>query len=117
MDPTSEQKILQVPADRGICCHAGGEIDFDAEGNLYLSTGDDTNPFASDGYTPIDERVNRNPSYDAQRASSNTNDLRGKVLRIKVQEDGSYTTPPGNLYGPGSENPNADWSAFRVVRR
>ncbi len=92
-DLSSEQQILQVPADRGICCHAGGEIDFDADGNLLLSTGDDTNPFASDGYTPIDERANRNPAFDAQRSSGNTNDLRGKILRITVQEDGSYTIP------------------------
>ena len=31
----------------GMCCHVGGDIDFDAAGNLYLSTGDDTNPFES----------------------------------------------------------------------
>uniref|UniRef100_UPI0006E3726D PQQ-dependent sugar dehydrogenase n=1 Tax=Streptomyces hirsutus TaxID=35620 RepID=UPI0006E3726D len=102
LDPTSEKKILDVPASRGICCHVGGDIDFDAAGNLYLSTGDDTNPFASDGYTPIDERATRNPAYDAQRSSGNTNDLRGKVLRIKVNADGTYSTPSGNLFPPGT---------------
>jgi cytochrome c len=102
LDLASEQRILQVAADRGICCHAGGEIDFDAQGNLYLSTGDDTNPFASQGYTPIDERPTRNPAFDAQRSSANTNDLRGKVLRITVAEDGSYTVPAGNLFAPGT---------------
>ncbi|MEV5357087.1 PQQ-dependent sugar dehydrogenase [Streptomyces sp. NPDC052693] len=102
LDPTSEKKILDVPASRGICCHVGGDIDFDAQGNLYLSTGDDTNPFASDGFTPIDERASRNPAYDAQRSSGNTNDLRGKVLRIKVNADGSYTVPSGNLFPPGT---------------
>ncbi|MDN3267022.1 PQQ-dependent sugar dehydrogenase [Streptomyces sp. MA15] len=103
LDLTSEKKILDVPATRGMCCHVGGDIDFDAAGNLYLSTGDDTNPFASDGYTPIDERASRNPAYDAQRASSNTNDLRGKVLRIKVNADGSYSVPDGNLFPPGTD--------------
>ncbi|MGC5408839.1 lectin [Streptomyces sp. DT225] len=102
LDPASEKKILDVPASRGICCHVGGDIDFDAQGNLYLSTGDDTNPFASDGFTPIDERASRNPAYDAQRSSGNTNDLRGKVLRIKVAADGSYTVPSGNLFPPGT---------------
>ena len=102
LDLASEQRVLQVPANRGICCHAGGEIDFDAQGNLYLSTGDDTNPFASDRYTPIDERADRNPAFDAQRSSGNTNDLRGKVLRIKVEDDGSYTIPSGNLFAPGT---------------
>jgi glucose/arabinose dehydrogenase/PKD repeat protein len=102
LDLASEKKILDVPASRGLCCHVGGDIDFDAAGNLYLSTGDDTNPFASDGYTPIDERASRNPAYDAQRSSGNTNDLRGKVLRIKVNADGSYSVPAGNLFPPGT---------------
>ncbi|MGW5773483.1 carbohydrate-binding protein [Streptomyces longwoodensis] len=102
LDLTSEKKILDVPASRGICCHVGGDIDFDAAGNLYLSTGDDTNPFASDGFTPIDERASRNPAYDAQRSSANTDDLRGKVLRIKVEADGSYAIPNGNLFPPGT---------------
>jgi glucose/arabinose dehydrogenase len=102
LDAGSEKKILDVPASRGLCCHVGGDIDFDAVGNLYLSTGDDTNPFASDGYTPIDERASRNPAYDAQRSSGNTNDLRGKILRIKVNADGSYSVPSGNLFPPGT---------------
>ena len=98
LDPASEQVIIKVPVDRGICCHVGGKIDFDNQGNLYLSTGDDTNPFASDGYTPIDERKKSNPAYDAQRSAANTNDLRGKVLRIKVNANGSYSVPAGNLF-------------------
>jgi hypothetical protein len=38
LDLGSEKKILDVPASRGICCHVGGDIDFDAAGNLYLPT-------------------------------------------------------------------------------
>ena len=102
LDFGSEQKILDVPVDRGICCHVGGKIDFDGEGILYLSTGDDTNPFESDGYAPIDERSNRNPAFDAQRTSSNTNDLRGKILRIRVKAGGGYSIPSGNLFRPGT---------------
>ncbi|MEV6474218.1 ThuA domain-containing protein [Streptomyces sp. NPDC051657] len=103
LDTASEKKVLDVATSRGTCCHVGGDIDFDAEGNLYLSTGDDTNPFASDGFTPIDERPDRNPAFDARRTSGNTNDLRGKILRIKVAEDGSYTVPEGNLFAPGTD--------------
>ena len=29
IDLGSEQKILQVPVDRGLCCHVGGDIVFD----------------------------------------------------------------------------------------
>jgi glucose/arabinose dehydrogenase len=103
LNNASEKKILDVPASRGLCCHVGGDIDFDAAGNLYLSTGDDTNPFQSDGFTPIDERANRNPAFDAQRSAGNTNDLRGKILRVKVNADGSYTVPDGNLFTPGTD--------------
>ncbi|TGN75403.1 carbohydrate-binding protein [Streptomyces bauhiniae] len=102
LDTASEKKVLEVPTSRGICCHVGGDIDFDKDGNLYLSTGDDSNPFQSDGFTPIDERTDRNPAFDAQRTAGNTNDLRGKILRIKVQDDGSYTVPDGNLFAPGT---------------
>ena len=98
----TEQRIIDVPSDRGICCHVGGQIDFDRHGNLYLSTGDDTNPFFSDGYVPIDERADRHPAFDAQRTSANTNDLRGKLLRIRVKPGGGYTVPPGNLFRPGT---------------
>ncbi|HMG31894.1 MAG TPA: PKD domain-containing protein, partial [Jiangellaceae bacterium] len=104
LDLASEQQIIDVPGDRGICCHMGGQIDFDAQGNLYLSTGDDTNPFQSDGYTPIDERPDRNPAFDAQRTSANTNDLRGKLLRIRVKSGGGYTVPTGNLFPAGMSN-------------
>ncbi|WP_247672878.1 PQQ-dependent sugar dehydrogenase [Micromonospora sp. C51] len=104
LDLRTEQRIIDVPVDRGICCHVGGDIVFDAKGNLYLSTGDDTNPFESGGYVPIDERPGRNPAYDAQRTSANTNDLRGKILRIKVGADGRYTIPKGNLFKPGTRN-------------
>ena len=98
IDLGSEEEILDVPVDRGICCHVGGDIVFDGDGNLYLSTGDDTNPFQSDGYTPIDEREGRNPAFDAQRTAANTNDLRGKILRITPTEGGGYTIPDGNLF-------------------
>ncbi|MFC7220173.1 PQQ-dependent sugar dehydrogenase [Streptomyces polyrhachis] len=102
VDLSSEQKIMRVPVDRGICCHVGGDIAFDSRGLLYLTTGDDTNPFQSGGYTPIDERAGRNPAFDAQRTSANTDDLRGKILRIRVRSDGSYAIPEGNLFAPGT---------------
>ncbi len=98
IDKDTEQKIIDVPVDRGMCCHVGGNIDFDHAGNLYLSTGDDTNPFSSDGYAPIDDSRNRNPVFDARRSAGNANDLRGKILRIRPKAKGGYTIPRGNLF-------------------
>ncbi|MEV4516155.1 PQQ-dependent sugar dehydrogenase [Dactylosporangium sp. NPDC049525] len=102
LDFASEKIVMTVDNDRGSCCHVGGDIDFDAAGNLYLTTGDDTNPFESGSYAPIDERTDRNPQYDAQRSAANSNDLRGKVLRIKPNTDGTYAIPSGNLFAPGT---------------
>lgn len=99
----SEIVMIEVPVQRLECCHTGGSIDWDADGNLYLSTGDNTNPHDSDGYSPSDERAGRGP-WDAQKSSANTNDLRGKILRIKPQADGSYTIPEGNLFPEGTPN-------------
>ncbi|HMB93380.1 MAG TPA: carbohydrate-binding protein, partial [Rhodothermales bacterium] len=97
VDPASERILLEVPITRSQCCHAAGSMAFDAEGNLFIALGDDTNPFDSDGYAPIDERSGRAP-WDAQRSAGNTNDLRGAILRITPQPDGTYTIPAGNLF-------------------
>ncbi len=102
-DYNSEKVVLKVDHQRETCCHSGGSLAFDDQGNLFLSVGDDTNPFASDGFAPIDERPGRS-SWDAQRTSGNTNDLRGKVLRIHPEPDGSYTIPKGNLFPEGTPN-------------
>ncbi|MDG4831224.1 ThuA domain-containing protein [Solwaraspora sp. WMMD1047] len=101
IDLASEEEVLRVDTQRNTCCHAGGSMTFDSAGNLYLATGDNTNPFESDAFTPIDERPGRQ-DYDAQRTSGNTNDLRGKILRIHPEDDGSYTVPEGNLFAPGT---------------
>jgi len=98
----SEVILLRVTTDRGQCCHTGGDLDWDAQGNLYLTTGDDSNPFQSDAYSPLDDRVNRNPVFDARRSAGNSNDLRGKVLRIKPNIDGTYAIPAGNLFPVGA---------------
>lgn len=92
----SEKILLEIPVQRNDCCHAGGSLAFDATGNLYVSTGDNTNPYDREG-SPIDERPG-NHKADAQRSSGNTNDLRGKILRIHPEPDGTYSIPEGNLF-------------------
>ena len=98
----SKKIILEVPTQREQCCHTGGGIAFDAGNNLYLSTGDNTSPRAT-AYAPIDERKGRSP-WDAQKSSANTNDLRGKIIRIHPNADGTYDVPDGNLFPKGTAN-------------
>lgn len=108
-DMSSEVVVLEVHSDRDICCHTGGSIAFDKDGNLFLSLGDNSTPFnqpdskfVNNGFAPLDQRPG-NEQYDARRTSGNANDLRGKILRIKVNEDGSYDIPEGNLYPVGTK--------------
>ncbi|TDE00214.1 ThuA domain-containing protein [Jiangella asiatica] len=102
LDLSSEVVLLGIPTDNPERpAHVGGSVEFGPDGSLYLSTGDDTVPFESNGYSPIDERPGR-IAFDAQRTSANTNDLRGKVLRIHPEEDGTYAIPDGNMFAPGT---------------
>ncbi|MFJ5262437.1 ThuA domain-containing protein [Streptomyces sp. NPDC088387] len=101
LDPASEKVLLKVDVQRQECCHAGGALEFDGDGNLYIATGDNSNPFASDGYAPIDERAGRK-AWDAQSTSANSAVLNGKVLRIKPRNNGTYSVPKGNLFKPGT---------------
>lgn len=104
LDVESEVVLLELPTTfPPRPSHVGGSIEFGPDGNLYLSTGDDTQPYESDGFTPIDERPGR-AEFDAQRSSGNTNDLRGKILRITPTDtaEGGYTVPEGNLFAAGT---------------
>lgn len=95
LDRASEKVLLKIPVQREECCHSAGCLRYGEDGYLYLSTGDNTNP--TDDYAVIDERPGRGP-WDAQKSSSNTMDLRGKILRIKPLDDGTYVCPAGNLF-------------------
>ena len=93
----SEQEILRVPKVKvgndnrdGVAgqntysAHVGGgSMSFDSEGDLYIGTGDDVDPFGAggNGYAPLDQRYPER--YDARNTAANTNDLRGKILRVQ----------------------------------
>jgi cytochrome c len=101
LDPASEKVLLHFPIYMQGRSHTGGSLAWDKHKNLYLSTGDDVLPSQSKGFAPLDERPGR-AHFDAQSTSANTNDLRGKILRIHPEADGTYSIPAGNLFPPGT---------------
>lgn len=81
-DPSSELIILNIPIFFGYT-HFGGDLHFDDNGYLYISTGDD-------GTT----------EGDTGNFSQNLNSLKGKILRIDVDNPAS-----GKNYGTPNSNP------------
>ncbi|GLW07139.1 hypothetical protein Misp01_22690 [Microtetraspora sp. NBRC 13810] len=121
IDPATEEQILEVPAYRQDTYpepgHTGGAVEFGPDGDLYLSTGDDVPPNLSpdwQGYAPLDWRPGRH-MLDAARTAGNTDDLRGKILRITPKDDGGYDIPEGNLFpaGTGKTRPEIYAMGFR----
>ncbi len=80
LDMASEKAVLEIPAN-GTKMHTGGAMTFDGAGDLWITTGE---------------------NQAGEVGTSNTNDLRGKVLRIHPTPEGSYTVPAGNLFAPGT---------------
>ncbi|MBI1840879.1 MAG: PQQ-dependent sugar dehydrogenase [Verrucomicrobia bacterium] len=101
LDVSSEKVLIRIPTQREQCCHSAGSLAFDADGNLYAGVGDNTHPGESDGYSPLDERPDRGP-WNSQKSASNANDLRGKILRVHPEADGTATIPKGNLFPRGT---------------
>lgn len=95
----SEKVLLSYPIDIDGAIHMGGGLCFDSNNNLILGTGDNCPPIAE---LPVDWRPGRQ-NFDAMRTSANSQDLRGKILRIRPLDDGSYEIPEGNLFRDPAE--------------
>ena len=95
---SSKKLVLEFPVQRETCCHTGGGMVWDEDENLFITVGNNT---GNDRRSHTDERPGRS-SWDDQRGAANTNDLRGKILRIHPEDDGTYTIPEGNMFAPGT---------------
>jgi cytochrome c len=94
LDAASERVLLEVPYDADAANHLGGGLALDRDGNLLVGTGDNCPPAPE---LPVDMRP-EGAFADALRTSADTQDLRGKVLRIRPEPDGSVSIPRGNLF-------------------
>ena len=111
----SEVIIYTWQHQREECCHTAGSLAFGLDGSLYISTGDNSNPFESDGFAPIDERPGRE-AWDAQRTAANSNNPNGKILRIvPLPNPGgtpgigtTYTIPAGNMFDEAQDTHEPD---------
>ncbi len=101
LEIASEKILLRIPTLANKPNHSGGGLGFDGAGNLYASTGDYTSISDSGGFSPLDERPGREV-HDSQRTAANSNDRRGKILRVHPEADGTFTIPNGNLFPPGT---------------
>src|SRR5687767_3376472 len=99
IDPRSEIVLMRWPYE--VASHFGGGMTWDAKGNLYLTTGDNSD---ATQYNPVHWTNEGGKGQDAQRTAANSNDLRGKILRIHPEPNGTYKIPAGNLFPPGTPN-------------
>ena len=105
IDQATRKDLLKFPVQIHSCCHAGGGMAFDANGNLYVGSGDNNSSEGSSGYSGNNwtQEFAGISFQDARRTAGNSNDLAGKIIRIHPEPDGTYTIPPGNLFPPGTE--------------
>lgn len=77
-DPNSEVVLMTIPQGGDI--HKGGDLEFGTDGYLYLTIGDG------------------GPQGDPTNNAQNLNTRLGKVLRIDVHADGTWSAPPDNPF-------------------
>lgn len=100
---TNKKVLLRFAREKDDTHHAAGGMAFFANGVLVIGTGDNSEPTTGNhnaGYGPIYYGTPTGTKReDAQRSAANTNDLRGKVLRIKPIAFADNTTPTPGIGG------------------
>ncbi len=90
VDPASATFLLVIP--QPFANHNGGQLQFGPDGYLYIGTGD-----GGSGGDPLNNAQNRSS-------------LLGKMLRIDVDVDSSYSIPPDNPFAGNSNVRQEIWA-------
>ncbi len=90
---TDEREVLTIPLRSGRDQpHCGAGLAWDAQGNLLIGVGDNMPP------QDVPAIHTEDAMRDARGTAGNSQELRGKILRISPKPDGSYGIPAGNLF-------------------
>ena len=90
---TDEREVLTIPLGKGRDqSHCGAGLTWDAQGNLIISVGDNMAP------QDVPAIHAEDAGRDARGTAGNSQELRGKILRITPKLDGTYGIPAGNLF-------------------
>lgn len=93
LNAKSEVRLLEIPLGKGPTqSHCGGGLAWDGAGNLLIGVGDNMPPQDLPAVHPEDT------GRDSRGTAGNSMELRGKILRITPQPDGTYRIPQGNLF-------------------
>ena len=105
---TDECEVLTIPLGKGReQYHCGAGLAWDAQGNLLISVGDNMAP------QDVPAIHAEDAGRDARGTAGNSQELRGKILRITPKPDGTYGIPAGNLF-PNAEQGRPEVFAFGV---
>ena len=128
LDLNSEVVIFNYDLQIWSCCHQGGGMAFDSEGNLYVTVGDDNSSQSTNGYSgnyqpqrcPTGDPTQATNTHcgdnnvafnDARRTAGNTNNYNGKMLRFNpidnLADGAKPTVGIGTTYSlPTAASPN-----------
>ena len=110
---TGEQPIIEIPFSKEVIFHTAGGMAFDANNNLFIAVGNNTDNNGGVSNRDPDIATNyvneKNIFGDDQRQTANTNSLIGKILRIHpkpltgapitdIGAGKTYDIPDGNLF-------------------
>jgi cytochrome c len=98
IDLATEKILLQFEAQRQLCCHTGGAMQFDAYGDLWIAQGANGGDFGTNASTPPIGMSEAERWNSEEWGATNTHGMRGSFMRIHPDNSAKgYSIPAGNF--------------------